>query len=206
MLQLPHMDTEFEAKFKIPDINTYRQRLESIGAKLINPEGLMRRIIVDRRNYPQLKCDYIRVRDEGKEVRLSAKTHAREDGQLTDQKEVDVIVSDFDKAKQIIELMGFKFDKYQETKRETWEYRGAEITIDTWPGFEPYSEIEAHSEEEVKEIAQELELDWNSKRITAITEILADVYGLTIDETLKHLEHITFENNPFAKLKRQKDW
>lgn len=200
------METEFEAKFKIKDKQTFRKKLKDIGAKLVSPEHLMRRITVDQRNYPQLQCDYIRIRDEGSQIRLSAKTHAREGGNLADQKEVDVVVSDFSKMKQIIELMGFKFDKYQETKRETWEYKGAEITIDTWPGFEPYSEIEATSEDEVKKIARKLNLDWSTKRITAITEILAEVYGLSIDETLEHLEYITFDSNPFAKIERKKEW
>lgn len=200
------METEFEAKFKIKDKQAFRKKLKDIGAKLVSPEHLMRRIIVDQRNYPQLQCDYIRIRDEGNQIRLSAKTHAREGGNLADQKEVDVVVSDFSKMKQIIELMGFKFDKYQETKRETWEYKGAEITIDTWPGFDPYSEIEAGSEDEVKRIARKLNLDWSTKRITAITEILAEVYGLSIDETLKHLEYITFDSNPFAKIERKKEW
>src|SRR5581483_10115164 len=177
-------NTEFEAKFGPIDKEKYREKLKSLGAKLISPERLMRRAIVDKRKYPQLLCDYIRVRDEGDIVRLSAKTHAKEGGSLTDQKETDVIVSDFEKAKQIVELMGFKFDKYQENLRETWEYKGAEITIDTWPGFDPYSEVEADSEEQVKEIAEELGLSWETKRITAITEVLADAYGLSIDETL----------------------
>jgi predicted adenylyl cyclase CyaB len=162
--------------------------------------------MVDKRDYSQLQCDYIRIRDEGDVVRLSAKTHAREGGNLTDQKEIDVIVSDFEKTKNIIESMGFIFSKYQETKRELWHYRDAEITIDTWPCLEPFSEIEAKSEEDVYTIANLLGLSWENKRITAVTEILAHIYGLTIDETLKRLEYITFEKNSFEGLERKAQW
>ncbi len=199
-------NTEFEAKFGPIDKEEYRKKLKSVGAKLVSPEHKMRRIIVDKRKFPQLFCDYIRIRDEGDVVRLSAKTHAKEGGNLSDQKETDVTVSDFDKAKEIVEAMGFKFDKYQENLRETWEYKGAEITIDTWPGFDPYSEVEADSEENVKSISEELGLNWKTKRITAITEILAEAYGLSIDETLKKMEYLTFEKNSFEGMKRKEVW
>lgn len=193
------METEFEAKFLDIDKQQYRDKLKSIGAVLVSPERKMRRVIVDRRVNKQFLCDYIRVRDEGDCVRLSAKTHARENGNIEDQKEVDVVVSDYDKTIEIIKLMGFNLDKYQETLRETWEYGGAEITIDTWPGLDTYSEIEASSEAKVKEIAEKLELDWNKKRITSITEIFMQTYNLGIDETLEKLSNITFENNPFTQ-------
>jgi len=139
------MDTEIEAKFYPVNKDTYRKRLRSIGAKLIIPERLMRRAIIDRRSHPEFVCDYIRVRDEGNLVRLSAKVHTDQTGSLGDQKEIDVVVSDFDRTLQLFESMGYKFDHFMETLRETWAYQGAEITIDTWPCLQPLSEIEAKS-------------------------------------------------------------
>jgi adenylate cyclase class 2 len=146
--------------------------------------------------------DYLRVRDEGHLIRLSYKTTAGNDGKLSDQKEVDVDVSDFEKTVKIIELLGIKFNRRQETLREEWEYKGAEITIDTWPGLDTYSEIEAHSEEQVKEIASELGFDWNKKTITAAAEIYERVYKIDIEEVLKMITDISFENNPFEGLEK----
>lgn len=194
------METEFEAKFYPVDKDKYRQKLLSAGAKLLVPERKMIRAIIDRRLHPQLQCDYIRVRDEGNLVRLSAKTHARQDGKVSDQKEVDVEVGDYQKTIDIFELAGLPIDKVQETLRETWELEGAEITIDTWPGLDPYSEIEAASEEEVKRLAQKLGFDWEKKIITAALEIFAEKYHLSIDAALERFNHITFENNPFSSL------
>src|SRR5690348_15613870 len=123
--------TEFECKFYPIDKEAFRGKLTDIGAKLVIPERKMRRSIVEQSDYPQIQCDYIRVRDEGDSVRLSAKTHALEGGDISDQKEVDVQISDYDKTVKLIELMGFKFNTYQETLRETWKYNDAEIVIDT---------------------------------------------------------------------------
>lgn len=192
------MDTEFEAKFYPVNKNEIRKALTKIGAKLVKPERKMRRVISNSTVYPQLKCDYIRVRDEGGDmVRLSAKVHAVEGGAIIDQKEVDIKVSDFDKMLEILELMNLKPTKYQETLREEWEYAGAEIAIDTWPGLEPYVEIEAHSKDEVKEVAERLGFSWEQKIITSVVEIFCKVYKLDETEVLKRLDYITFENIPF---------
>jgi len=197
------MDTEFEAKFYPVNKEEYRKKLLEIGAVLEIPERKMRRSIFDGRNHKgQFKCDYIRVRDEGNLISMSAKTHAREGGKISDQKEVEIEVSDFDKAVEIIKLVGFEPDRYQETLRESWNYQGVEITIDTWPNLRPYTEIEASSETLVRETAEKLGLKWEDRIITAAPEIMARVYNLTIDEVLDKVSNITFENNPFKELKR----
>ncbi len=197
------MDTELEAKFYPVNKEEYRKKLQSIGAELVIPERKMRRVMADRREYPQLKCDYFRVRDESDKVTMTVKFHAQEGGKVSDQKELEIEISSFEKAVEIMETIGLKPTRYQETLRETWEYEGAEITIDTWPCLETYSEIEAKSEEKVKEIAEKLGFNWEDKIITAAPEIMAKVYELSIDEVLEKLNYITFENNPFAGLPRK---
>ncbi len=195
--------TEFEAKFYPVDKDEYREKLNKIGAQLVTSERKMRRAIVDSSVYPQLTCHYIRVRDEGDYITLSAKTHANEGGQIADQKEIVVTVSDYDKTIKLIESMGFKFTIYQETLRETWSYKGAEITIDTWPGLESYTEVEAQSEEVVREIAEELGFMWENRIITSVKEVYMKVYGLSREEVNKRINYITFENNPFENLSKK---
>lgn len=200
------MDTkyiEFEAKFYPINKEQYRRKLESVGAKLLIPERKMVRVVADKRANPILAQNgYIRVRDEGVLVRLSLKMTAEETGQLSDQKEIDVEVSDFDKTIKILEATGIKFNRRQETLREEWTFRGAQVTIDTWPGLETFSEIEAGSEQAVKDIALELGLNWEERIIVAAAEVYAKVYGMDIDEVLEKISYITFEENPFERVKK----
>ena len=197
------METEFEAKFYPVNKNQCRKKLKDLGAKLLIPERKMRTVLGDRRNNHQLGCDYIRVRNEGNLIRLSAKIHADEGGKLIDQKETDVEVSDFDKTVEILKRSGLKLTYYQEKLRETWEFEGAMVTIDTWPGLEPILEIETNSEEGVREIAGKLSFRWDSKILTAAAEVFSKVYNLSIDEVLKKISNITFENNPFKGMKKE---
>ena len=195
--------TEYEAKFYPVDKEEYRKKLLSIGANLAIPERKMIRIVADTRANPVIaKHGYIRIRDEGEVTRLSLKMCAHEGGVLSDQKEIDVEVSDFEKTKEILEAIGVRFNRRQETLREEWEYKGAQITIDSWPGLDTYSEIEADSEEKVKEIAGDIGFDWDKKIILPAAEVYAMVYGMDIEEVLEKISFISFENNPFEGLKK----
>lgn len=196
--------TEYEVKFYPVIKNEYRNKLLKIGAVLVTPERKMRRTIVDGNLHPQFTCHYIRVRDEGNLVRLSAKIHAEAGGQITDQKEIDVEVSDYEKTIRIIESMGFVFSIYQETLRETWKYKDAEITIDTWPGLESYTEIEAGSAEDVRNISEKLGFKWSKRIITGIREVYMKVYSMPLEKVIELTNNISFDNNPFRDLKKKK--
>lgn len=195
--------TEFEAKFYPVIKEEYRKKLLGIGAELHIPERKMIRVVADGRVNPILERNgYIRVRNEGNLIRLSLKKTADRGGKLSDQKEIDVEVSNFEKTLKILEAAGIKFNRRQETLREEWSYKGAQITIDTWPGLEPFSEIEAKSEKEVCRIAEELGFDWNKKIITATAEVYAMVYRMSIDNVLEKISNITFENNPLKGFRK----
>jgi len=193
------MKTEIEAKFYPVDKEQIRSKLKKIGAKLVSPERMMRRTIFDKHANPAIMADYIRIRDEGGQIRLSAKIHARKGGQVTDQKELDILVSNYEETVELLKLSGLIMSAYQETLRETWTFRSTEIVIDTWPGLEPYIEIEAESEEELKKVAELLGQPWEKRRITSIIEVFSEVYSLTNKEVLNKLAFITFNNIPFEK-------
>lgn len=194
------MDTEYEVKFYPVDKEKLRKKLKKLGAKLTHPERKMRRSIADNRVNTGLKCDYIRVRDESDLIRLSAKIHAVEGGKVGDQKEVDVKVSDYDKTVEFLKAAGFVFNRYHENLRETWEFDQAEITIDTWPGLEPYTEIEANSQDRVRGVAKKLGFNWDNKIITSVVEVYMKVYKIDEEKALEKTSNITFENNPFKGL------
>jgi len=195
--------TEFEAKFYPVDKEEYRKKLFKVGAKLVIPERKMIRVVADKQENTVLSSGkYIRVRDEAGTVRLSVKYMAEATGKLSDQKEIDVEVDDFDKTVRIIETCGIKFNRKQETLREEWLYKKAQITIDSWPGLDPFTEIESSSEEMVKKIAEELGFDWKKKIITPAAEVYTMVYKMDINEVLEKISNLTLESNPFKGLKK----
>jgi len=153
------METEIEAKFIDIDKEKLCQKLIEKGAILEHPEILMRRKVYD---YPDKRLNkiggWVRVRDEGDKITLTYKKTSERTLQGT--KEISIIVNDFEKTCEFLEAIGMMEKSYQETKRERWKYKGVEITIDTWPWIPTFIELEGSNEEIVKEVARDLELDW----------------------------------------------
>ena len=195
--------TEFEAKFYPIDKVKYREILKRIGAKLLIPERKMIRLVADWRDNPILSHkDCVRVRNEGGLIRLSFKSFADNAKELTDQKEIETEVKDFDATVKILEKTGLKFNRKQETLREEWDYKGIQITIDTWPGLLPFTEIEGDSEKPVEDLSAVLGFDWDEKLIMPASGLYALVYGINEEEALVKISNISFENIPFKNKKK----
>jgi len=200
MMKPADLPTEFEVKFYPVDKEEIISKLKTLGAELIQPEVMTTAIIFNRVNNPQVKADYIRVRHEGDKTRLSAKVHATADGDISDQKEVDTIVDNFDATISILKQAGLKQSSHMEKRRETWQLGTSEIVIDTWPGLPTYIEIEDHSEQAVRSTAERLNFNWQDKIITSVIEIYMDVFSLTAEKALEFCKHNTFNESPFNNL------
>lgn len=194
------METEIEAKFLDIDKESIRKKLEEIGAKLIHPERLMRRKVFEHPT--EKENDWIRVRDEGDKITLSYKKLL--DRTLHGTKEITVDVSDFDKTCAILEGSKLKFVSYQETKREKWQLGNTEITIDTWPWVPTFVEIEAPTEEEVKDATQKLGLNWKDAEHGSVETVYIKHYDVT-EEEIDDWQEITFIPTPdWLEQKRRK--
>ncbi len=194
------MQTEIEAKFLNVDHEEIREKLKVLGAKLAQPMRLMRRVVID---YPdrrmQAKYDgWVRIRDEGDRVTLTYKQ--TEENKFGGAKEIEVIVSDYEKTIQIFQSLGLIIHTDQETRRETWTLNGAEIVLDEWPWLNPYIEIESTSEEAVQRIAKKLGFDWNIAVFGSVTTAYRKQYpDITRNEHISMIPEIKF-NLP------QPDW
>lgn len=196
------LPVEIEAKFFPVDPKELRQRLRDNGAERTHPERSMRRVQYAKRKNPGLHGDYLRVRDEGDVVRVSLKVHAAEDGAVGDQREIDIVTDDFDRAVMLADGIGLTRTSYQENRRETWRLGGRETTIDFWPSLPPYAEIEAATEGELELMAGVLGLDWQARRLGTVVHLYADTYGKPHDECMELLSDCTFERDPFAEMKK----
>ena len=197
------METELEAKFLDIDPDSLRKSLKENGAKLAHPERLMKRKAFD---FPDERLEkeggWIRVRDEGDKITLSYKRLV--DRTLHGTKEITVEVSDFEKTCNILIAAGLQADAYQETKREKWELEGSEITIDTWPWIPTFVEIEAPTEDKLKEVASKIDLDW-SKAMHGSVETAYQKYFDVTEEEVDNWESITFAPVPeWLEVKRRK--
>jgi adenylate cyclase class 2 len=197
------MQTEIEAKFINVDIEAIRQKLKDEGATLVEPERLMKRQVFD---YPDHRLEaiggWVRVRDEGNKITMSYKQ--LNDRTLHGTKEVTLAIDDYKMASSFLDSIGLIVDSYQETKRESWKLDDVEIEIDTWPWIPSFVELEAHSEESIKAVAQKLGFYWKDAMHGSVETAYQNAYDVT-EEEIDNWDLITFVPVPdWLEQKRKK--
>ena len=86
------MNNEIEAQFLDIDKEAIRAKLKEVGAKLVKPEVMMRRVVFDID-----ENRYARVRDEGGDKIVMTYKNVEDEGSILGVKEVNVEIDDFDK-------------------------------------------------------------------------------------------------------------
>jgi adenylate cyclase class 2 len=193
------MHTEFEVKFLDIDHVTFRKALSKAGAKLVNPERLMRRKNFDfpDQHLTKRKSAWVRVRDEGGMVTLSYKQI--DDYSVTGTQEINVTVDDFDTTTHFLQAIGMKQKSYQETKRESWQLRAVQIELETWPWIPTFIELEGQDERSIKQAATDLNLSWAKHRAGD-----ASTYQLYYDITLDEIVHTELLFSPIPPWLQQR--
>ncbi len=176
------MQQEIEAKFLGQDHDIIRNRLKELGGTCKHKMKVMRRTVFD---YPERRLQkehaWVRLREElDGTVELVLK-------QVTGDKigktfEQPVIVNNYEKAKRFVVSLGLEVKGEQESKREVWRLGECEIMLDEWPWVKPFIEIEADSENVVREVAKKLDLDWASAKFGGVTPVYTSEYDLTAEE------------------------
>jgi adenylate cyclase class 2 len=169
------MKIEYEATF--PDIkkDDARKFLTQANATLIRPEFLQKRIVMELPKGHEVKGGFVRVRDEGDKITLTYKFVGGQ--KIEDQKEVLVVVDDFDTTVELLSSIGCTAQAYEESKRELWSCDGVEITIDDWPFLFSYIEVEGKSEGEVKRVSEKLGLKWENAKFCTAGTLYKEKYG-----------------------------
>ena len=184
------MHNEIEAQFLDINKDEIRKKLEAIGAKLVKPEVLMRRVVFYTGEH-----SFARVRDEGGKIVMTYK-NVSDDTSILGTKEVNVEVLDYDDAILFMKGCGLRQKADQESYRETWTYGNAEICIDTWPWIPTFIEIEAPSEDEVWDTAKKLGLDKSKAKFGSVDTTYQHYYGIDTDVVNLHTPIINFKIDP----------
>lgn len=151
------MQTEVEVKFLDINHDAVRKKLKELGAECVQPMRTMRRVTIDT---PEMaaKNAFLRIRDEGNRVAVTYKQFDKLS--IDGAREIEVEVNDFARAIELFAAAGLPHTSFQESKREAWFYRDTEVVLDEWPWLKPYIEIEGKNEEQLKQVAKELNFDW----------------------------------------------
>ena len=185
------MDNEIEAQFLDINKDEMRERLRVIGAKLVKPEVMMRRVVFDIAP----NC-YARVRDEGGGKIVMTYKNVEDEKSILGTKEVNVVIDDYKNGILLLKSCGLEETAEQESYRETWTFGDVEICIDTWPWIPTFMEIEGPSEASVWETAEKLGLQKEKAKFGSVDSTYQHYYGIDPDVINLHTPKILFDMEP----------
>lgn len=185
------MQTEIEAAVLAADHDELRSKLEQAGATLVQPRRLMRRANYDFLDGRLQKIGgWVRVRNEGDKITMTYKQlNART---VEGMKEANLVINDMDQADAFLRALGLEQKSYQETRRESWRLGNAEVELDEWPWIAPFIEIEAPSEESLKDAFGQLHLNWQQAVFGSVEAAYQAEYDVS-EELIDALPRITFD-------------
>ena len=143
--------TEFEVRVLEIDHDKLVKKLENLGAEL-QFDALQERMVYDLK--PKQENKWIRLRTNGKTTTLTIKD--LEAKTIDGTKELEIEVSDFNTANEILETLGFKNRGFQQNKRTQYILDGVEVDLDKWPLIPEYLEIEGKNTKEVYNCLEKL--------------------------------------------------
>lgn len=128
---------------------------------------------------PKKENKWVRLRTNGKINTLTIKEITNNKA-IDGTNELEIEVSDFTKANEILNQLGYIYRNYQENKRTTYTLDGVEIDIDSWPMIPTYVEIEGKSKEDVYNIIDKLNLPKKDITYLDVTGIYNDIYNIDV--------------------------
>ena len=163
------METEIEVKFLLLDRETIRQRILASG---VPSDG---RVFESNIRFDTPGEDLyrsgalLRLRQDHRAILTHKSRSVEKDPEFKVHRELEVVVSDHDTMRRILEALGFKAVQWYEKYRETFHFDRAVICLDTMP-FGEFIEIEGEKET-IRDLAKQLSLNWENRILLNYLEI-----------------------------------
>jgi adenylate cyclase class 2 len=148
---------EIEIKFRIAAFEPLRVRLRAVGGRLVDSGHESNLIFDDPAGRLRASGRLLRLRRDRRALLTFKEPVAGGDPRLKVRREVEVEVSDFGSAREILEGLGYRVSVGYEKERETWQLHGAEVCLDELT-FGRFVEIEGEPAA-IERIATELGFD-----------------------------------------------
>jgi adenylate cyclase class 2 len=153
---------EIEAKFYVHNLDRLELRLREAGAQLTQRRvhEINLRFDNETNSLRNALC-VLRLRRDDK-ARLTFKGPGTEIGNgVSSRREIEFVVGDFEKAKELLEALGYRAVVFYEKFRATYDLDGTHVMLDELP-FGYFVEIEGENAGDIRRIASLLGLDWDA--------------------------------------------
>ena len=187
-------DREIEVKFYLVHPELFVNILNQNGALLVQTRVNEWNLRFDSPNKVLSSSGQVLRLRKDQTTRLTYKSEASLDEDVTDRQELEVELSSFDTMRKILEILGYKVFVMYEKFRTTWHWMDCEVTLDEMP-YGYFCEVEGNDPEKIKQATKTLGLDWDAR-------ILSSYLG--IFTMLKNTGKLDVENLVFSSFENIK--
>lgn len=178
------MMQETEAKFYVKDLKQIETHLRDLKARLIQARIHETNIRFDTPNQDLRRQQRVlRLRQDDK-ARMTYKDASKNDEGILSRTEIEFVVEDFEKAKRLLEALGYEKSLFYEKYRTTYELDDTHIMLDELP-IGDFIEIEGENTNSIRDISQKLSLKWNTAipaSYTALFERVRKARGIKVTD------------------------
>lgn len=153
---------EIEAKFWVSDFSKIEKRLQEVGADLTSPRVFERNLRFDTpRRALSRESKVLRLRQDSMN-HLTFKGPTDPYQTVSVREEIEFEVSDFNKAKALLESLGYEVSVGYEKFRSTYLLDGTQVTLDEMP-YGYFVEVEGEDAAVIEAVARKLNLNWDAR-------------------------------------------
>ena len=183
------MDQEIEVKFLVRDYNTLinkisdrqllciQERVHELNLRFDLSDGSL----LARRQVLRLRMDT--------DARLTFKGPGVLVDEVLQRKEIEVVVSDFEATKRLLEALGYQVVMMYEKYRANYQLNSLVVSVDETP-FGLFVELEGESPDQIRGAAEIFGFDWEN-RVNLSYSALLDVFNRNTNHAFRDL---SFEN------------
>jgi adenylate cyclase class 2 len=180
---------EIEAKFYVKDLKQIEARLHDLKARLKQPRIHETNIRFDTPNQDlRREQRVLRLRQDDK-VRMTYKDASKNEQGVLNRTEIEFVVEDFEKAKRLLEALGYEKSLFYEKYRTTYELDNTYVMLDELP-MGSFIEIEGESIDSIREIGRKLGIKWD----TAISTSYSALFERVRKAKAAQIKNLSFEN------------
>lgn len=181
---------EIEAKFFISNLPALLEKLQSLGAISLRPRVLEVNLRFDTPDKKlSERAQVLRLRQDDQAILTFKSPGEIVDGVIA-RTELEVVVSDFQITRTLLEALGFQVFMTYEKYRQNFQLNDLVASVDEMP-YGNFIELEGSSPEHVRATAALLGLNWDQRINLSYTALLG-LYNQNTGNSFRDLSFETF--------------
>ena len=161
-------DVEIEVKFYVLSLREIENKIQELGGVLIQERCFESNLRFDTGDQRLRNLRHVLRLRKDKDNILTFKGAAEVGKPVSIRQEIEVLVDDFDKTRELLEGLGYEVVMEYEKYRTTYSLLETLVVLDELP-YGEFIEIEGPDGKTIQKVARNLNLNWNARVMTSYT-------------------------------------